>query len=176
MATPDTTGMRADIAAALATLQAAPRPKELRSLENQLADGEQVRRLARGYYRSGIGLLALTDRRLLFVRDGLLAKTSEDFPFTRIASIACRHHRLGASDVIIAASGNAEKITQVNRSDSEALVNEARHLVGAPTSAPASEAAADIPTQLRQLADLRDSGVISPDEFAAKKAELLARM
>ena len=35
---------------------------------------------------------------------------------------------------------------------------------------------ANIPEQLRQLADLRDSGVISAAEFEAKKAQLLERM
>jgi hypothetical protein len=30
--------------------------------------------------------------------------------------------------------------------------------------------------QLRQLAELRDAGILSEEEFAAKKAEILARM
>lgn len=34
----------------------------------------------------------------------------------------------------------------------------------------------DIPTQIRKLAELKAAGVISEDEFAQKKAELLARM
>ena len=36
--------------------------------------------------------------------------------------------------------------------------------------------AANIPEQLQQLAELRDSGVISDAEFEAKKAQLLERM
>ncbi len=43
--------------------------------------------------------------------------------------------------------------------------------VAAPT-APVSDVAA----QLRQLAELRDAGILTDDEFAAKKTELLARM
>lgn len=34
----------------------------------------------------------------------------------------------------------------------------------------------DIPDQIRKLAELRDSGIISSDEFKAKKTELLSRM
>jgi hypothetical protein len=34
----------------------------------------------------------------------------------------------------------------------------------------------DIPDQLMKLAELRDSGVISEEEFKRKKAELLDRM
>jgi membrane protein YdbS with pleckstrin-like domain len=37
-------------------------------------------------------------------------------------------------------------------------------------------AAADIPTQLAQLAELRDRGVLTNDEFEAKKRELLGRL
>lgn len=46
-------------------------------------------------------------------------------------------------------------------------------------AAPAREAAASgatIPEQIQALAALRDQGVLSTDEFNAKKAELLARM
>ncbi len=34
----------------------------------------------------------------------------------------------------------------------------------------------DIPDQLRKLAELRDAGILTNEEFEAKKAELLARM
>jgi hypothetical protein len=40
----------------------------------------------------------------------------------------------------------------------------------------ASETATDPLAQLRQLAELRDAGIVTEEEFAAKKAEILARM
>jgi hypothetical protein len=44
-------------------------------------------------------------------------------------------------------------------------------------SAPASVTAApDIPSQLKQLADLRDAGVLTDAEFDSKKKDLLDRM
>src|ERR1035437_9067036 len=39
-----------------------------------------------------------------------------------------------------------------------------------------TEPAVDIPKQIKQLAELRDSGVLDDAEFGAKKAELLRRM
>jgi hypothetical protein len=45
-----------------------------------------------------------------------------------------------------------------------------------PTAAEAPAAAPDVMEQLRQLAQLRDSGVVSEEEFAAKKADLLRRL
>jgi plasmid stabilization system protein ParE len=44
----------------------------------------------------------------------------------------------------------------------------------APQGAAAS--APDIPDQIKKLGELRDSGVLSDDEFEAKKAELLRRL
>lgn len=45
---------------------------------------------------------------------------------------------------------------------------------GAPSQAPAQAAApADPVAQLKELAELRDSGVLTEEEFAAQKAKLL---
>lgn len=47
----------------------------------------------------------------------------------------------------------------------------------APAAAPAPAAAApDLTAQLQQLAALRDAGVLTEEEFAAKKADILARI
>jgi hypothetical protein len=51
-------------------------------------------------------------------------------------------------------------------------------MVQAPAAAPApaAPAAPGVPEQIEQLARLRDQGHITPEEFEAKKAELLDRM
>jgi len=36
--------------------------------------------------------------------------------------------------------------------------------------------AVDIPAQIQQLAGLRDQGLLTPEEFEAKKVELLSRL
>ena len=43
-----------------------------------------------------------------------------------------------------------------------------------PAAAPAAAAPASLVDQLTQLASLRDTGVLTPDEFEAAKAKLLA--
>jgi hypothetical protein len=43
-----------------------------------------------------------------------------------------------------------------------------------PAAAPPAPAAGGIAAELTQLAQLRDSGVLTPDEFEAAKAKLLA--
>jgi hypothetical protein len=44
----------------------------------------------------------------------------------------------------------------------------------APAAAPPAAPQPDLADQLRKLADLRDAGVLTDDEFAAQKAKLLA--
>lgn len=58
------------------------------------------------------------------------------------------------------------------RADLEGFI--AAHFAGA--RRPVAPPVADVPAQIQQLAALRDQGVLTEEEFAAKKAELLARM
>ena len=48
--------------------------------------------------------------------------------------------------------------------------------VATPAPAPAAPSAADSTEAIRHLAELRDQGIITPEEFEAKKAEILARI
>jgi hypothetical protein len=74
-------GLRRDIAAAVGRMQSTlGGRKEIRHLVEYLWEGETVERMATGAYGRGQGLLVLTDRRLFFVRDGVVTKQTEDFP------------------------------------------------------------------------------------------------
>lgn len=46
----------------------------------------------------------------------------------------------------------------------------------APAAPPASAGVSDVPDQIKKLADLHAAGVLTDEEFNAKKAELLGRM
>lgn len=50
------------------------------------------------------------------------------------------------------------------------------HAPVATAAAPTRAAAAGIPDEIRKLGELRDAGILTEEEFAAKKAELLARL
>lgn len=52
--------------------------------------------------------------------------------------------------------------------------SEEAHSAVAPAAQPAPTE--DIPGQIAKLAELRDTGILTPEEFDAKKAELLARL
>jgi hypothetical protein len=150
--------------------------RELKNLPSHLHDGEEVRLLASGSYAGGIGLLALTDRRLLFVRDGIMSKANEDFAFDRINSIQSKSGMLTGS-VVITVGGTRSEITNVEKNDGKAIADAVREIISAPAAAPApAPAGDDVYAQLKKLAELRDAGILTDAEFDAKKAELVSRI
>jgi hypothetical protein len=66
----------------------------VRRLPEVLDEGETVEMLATGTYGRGTGVLALTDRRLVFYGHGLLTRTVEDVPYDRISSLPKSGHNL----------------------------------------------------------------------------------
>lgn len=132
-----------------------------------------------GTYGNGTGLVVLTDRRLFFFQDGVTSKKSEDFPFAKISSVQWSSGMLMGS-IVIFASGNKAEITNVVKKDGKAMVDTARGMLSAvEQSAVAPTASAptvSLIDQIRQLGELRDSGIVTPEEFESKKAELLSRI
>jgi Short C-terminal domain len=57
-----------------------------------------------------------------------------------------------------------------------AKVNAAAAAAGSPGAPGAAPEGVDVTEQIAKLATLRDQGILTEDEFASKKAELLARM
>jgi hypothetical protein len=157
--------------------------KEIKRLVEYLWEDERVERMTKGTYGTGTGLLVLTDRRLLFLKEGMTKKT-EDFPLDKVSSVQWSSgFTLGT--ITIFASGNKADIKNVNKDDGKEVTDHVRHRLSAPKPSaasasgdqePATAGAMDIPDQIRKLGELRDSGVLTQEEFDTKKAELLARM
>ena len=73
--------------------------------------------------------------------------------------------KLGAPVAILGKAGE----------DVAKLVEEAKsQMAGAPAPAPAAAPQPDMIEQLKQLAELRDQGVLADEEFATQKARILA--
>lgn len=174
---------RADIAAALDRMQNKfGTAREVRKLPGHLWEHERVDALAAGQYGKGQGLLVLTDRRLLFLFEGIMSATSEDFPFAKTSSVQWSGGVLMGT-ITIFASGNKAEIKSVNKYDGKAFVDMARNRLSTP-SAPQPPSVTvqhatpqvDHMAALRQLGELHQAGVLTDEEFSAKKAEILSRL
>jgi Bacterial PH domain/Short C-terminal domain len=155
--------------------------RELKKLTEHLWHDEQVREMTAGNYGGGQGLMVLTDRRLMFIKEGVMKRTSEDFPLDKLSS-AQWSSGMATGKITLFASGNKAEITGVNKTDGKRIVDILRaRLSAAPTpTAPAATSegggSTDPVEQIRGLAELRDAGILSNEEFEAKKTEILGRM
>ena len=159
--------------------------KEVRHLKNVLRASEEVRELGQGQYSGKNGLVVLSNERLFFFEKSLGAETLEEFPLTVISSLSVNKKFTGET-LKIHASGNSAEISSMMHGQGDALVR-AFHVAKPPSAAvmasapspapaPATPTADDPIAQLERLAELRDKSIISEEEFATKKAEILARL
>lgn len=160
--------------------------REIKKLATHLWEGESVRNMTTGQYGKGIGLLVLTDRRLLFILEGVMSQQTEDFPLDKISSVQW-NAGFATGTVIVFASGNKAEIKSVQKEDGKEITDLIRaRLSGGPSAIagpaqqqeapPASSVEPDLFEHIRKLGQLHDAGILTDEEFATKKAEILARM
>ena len=167
--------------------------KMIEQAQPHLQPGEQVRAAVMGTYETKIlgsdsvraGVMLATDQRIVFYAKKLGGYDLESFTYGNISSFEQSKSMMG-HQISFFASGNkvnlkwisdlpaVEKFTQVFKSRIGSTVPDlaAAH-APAPSAASDSDAVFD---QLRQLGQLRDTGIVTTEEFEAKKAELLARL
>jgi hypothetical protein len=152
--------------------------RELKMLPEILHEHEEILNLAQGRYEGNEGLITVTDRRVLFIDQGMFSSHREDFPYEKISSVQCSKGMLSGK-VTIFASGNKAVIDNVMpRQQADSIADHIRGLITAAPASPApvssgGDAASDPYEKLRKLGDLRDAGVLTEEEFNEKKAALL---
>ena len=152
--------------------------QDIRNLEQYLNATERVLHMVQGRLEDKNGILVLTDERILFVFHGFINSRTEDFPLPVVSTISLNTGF--NSKIELHASGSKREIKNVMTADARRLVDDARTRTGkqferasVPTAAPANT---DVMDQLAKLGDLHKAGILTDDEFSAKKAELLARL
>lgn len=130
------------------------------------------------------GVLIATDRRVVFYAKKLRGFDLESFPFGNISSFEHGKSMMG-HHVAFHASGNAVQVKWLQpATDFAAFIDvvkeamNAKHRAVEPAASPAtaSGSAVDVVELLKQLGGLRDAGVITAEDFEAKKTELLSRL
>jgi hypothetical protein len=157
--------------------------KELKKLPAMLHEHERVANLAQGRYEGNEGLIVATDRRVMFIDEGLVRSHREDFPYERVSSVQTSTSMMSGKLVIFASGNKAQLENIMPKQQATALADHIRHQIAGGPAAPATAAAAaseprPAPTddpfeKLRKLGELRDAGIISPEEFEAKKASII---
>jgi len=125
------------------------------------------------------GMFILTNERACFYRKGFLGEVLETIPLRRLSSVETRS-LMGYRVLRLHTSHDDLAFKTFEAKDLfdrvYARIEELRH-VDAASAASAAPSAQDGPLeQLKKLGELRDAGILTDAEFAAKKAELLARL
>lgn len=120
--------LRTDIAAAVRRAGASTWGcgRELRRLEKHLGHGERVRRIAGARYQGRIGIVVVTDHRLLFVVEGLFRRICDEFPFARLAFVGWRSYA-GAGTITLHTGGHEAVISGIDAGIGLSIVGKLRH-------------------------------------------------
>ena len=127
--------------------------------------------------------LIVTSARII-ERRGLLGRSGREIPILALTDIG--YHQsiferiIGAGDVVLEAAGRDSREVFRDLPHPAAIHNEIyaqmQYQRTGRGGGPAAPAPASIPEQIDQLDQLRRRGVITDEEFAAKKADLLNRL
>lgn len=120
--------------------------------------------------------LLLTHKRVLLVSTRWLSTTEVAIPVASIRSV--RTVTGLGSGITIEGGGDSIKFLANRRylTPFEQRLEQLRAGGETETRAEVKDGAGDVLAQIKQLGDLHAAGVLTEDEFAAKKAELLARL
>ena len=133
----------------------------------------------------------VTSDRLIY-RHGVLAKHGIEIPLERVNTVFFRQsifeRMVGSGDLVIESAGEMGRQAFSNVRNPSAVQNEVYRqmednenrkfdrVAASMSSVGGDEREASIPAQIRELDELRKQGVLSEEEFAAKKKQLLDRM
>lgn len=120
--------------------------------------------------------LLITDRRVIIFSKKLGGYDAQDYAYGLLTGV---DHKKGltAGHINLRASGDSANIQQVQKDDVERIAQAIRERM-ALSHSPSGQsgprpAGASVADELAKLAGLRDSGVLSEEEFNAQKAKLL---
>lgn len=161
-------------------LSAKKREQLLRDMAPALADGEEVidfttgsievRRMGQATKRQGT--VVVTDRRVILFSKKLGGYDVQDYAYGLLTSV---DHKKGMAfgNLDLAAAGDHSRISLIGKDDIERVAQAIRQRVAQTQSAGAPSIVADVAEQIRRLAGLRDDGILTSEEFEAKKRQLL---
>lgn len=121
------------------------------------------------------GIFIATDSRLLFYGKRTFGFDTESYPYSAISSF--EHKKVMMGNLIsFFASGNKVSMKWITTGDIPLFISTVRDNMGRKTATPQAEVksvASDIPDQIKKMAELRDAGILTEDEFSSKKKQLL---
>ncbi len=152
--------------------------KEIHELPDILSAGEKIVSLVEG--RNKVNnhhiILVATDRRLIFVdKEFLYGLKVEDFSYSKISSIQYETGVMLAS-IDIQVTDDVVEIDGVGKYHAELFCEKVRDFMSRPEVVFQNTSEPSVLDQLEQLGRLKESGVLSEEEFMDQKNKLMKKM
>lgn len=159
--------------------------KNLTALKEHLDSNETIKTSVFGSYEGKLmgndtirsGVLAATDKRVVFFAKKLFGFEMESFLFKNISSVEKSKGLMGHA-ITINASGNDVKMKWIQKGEIEKFTEFVNSNLGVSSEASSVEAKVDndIPSQIKKLSELLEQGILTEEEFSTKKQQLLDKM
>lgn len=147
--------------------------KEIRYLHEIMREGEQILFLTSGFYDGTTWLIVATDLRVIFLDKGLIFGLKQlEFAYEKISSIKQTNGLILAA-VTMATSGGEAMIDNIPKGEARKMCEVVSERISRGSRAVPRSSNDDIIDKLKQLAELRDRGVLTEEEFLAQKARIL---
>lgn len=159
-----------------------------RRAEQHFDSGERAMFTLLGVYETKVmgtdsvrnGILIATNQRVIFYAKRVTGFDLEAFPYPKISSVEMGKNLMGYH-VKIVVSGNSAEMKWIKVGDVGGFVSSVKERIGRSTEVSSHTGNAqpgleDPIVQLERLRKLYEAGVLTEDEFTAKKAEMLARI
>lgn len=148
-------------------------------LEKQLRSDETPLIVVQCYVEDNPGVFAATDQRVICVGKFFFSNSVKDVPYSKLSSISLESGLL-YSAIKLEFSGGKMEVKRIDKKVVKAVVdiiNAQLDKKDQPATTPPPPAAAptgdDLYTKLNKLADLKERGILTQDEFDAEKKKLL---
>jgi Bacterial PH domain/Short C-terminal domain len=126
------------------------------------------------------GRLITTNDRLVYYRHGRLSQKIEAWPLNKVSSVEVKAGLLITELKFFTSGDKIELIVAGNKRHAKEFVNELQLAINRPIVTEETTVIVTAPTdpmlKLSQLAALRDAGVLTDEEFTAKKTEILTQI
>jgi hypothetical protein len=141
-------------------------------------EGYKGRMMGKGKDTQHNGALFLTDQRVVFYRKGFLGEVFDAIPLDKLTSVETK--TLLGHKTLVMHTSNDEMEFRTFDGDAkyQSFVAELEKLRSKPTTVAPVAAGASVSSadRIRQLSDLLRDGLITQEEFDAKRREILAAM
>lgn len=152
--------------------------KERNYLHEVMTPGETIHAMTSGFLDGNTWLVTVTDKRVLFLDKGIIYGLKQmELPLSHISAVS---HKTGLlfGKIEVSSAGGTKVISQIQKKDVAKVAQIISDLVNSPkeTQTPSAQAGAkeDIVSQLERLANLKNQGILTEEEFNQQKAKLLS--